>query len=200
VSDVADRRYHHGNLREALLERAAEVLAARGAAELSLREIARDVGVSHAAPRRHFPDRQALLDALALHGFERLAEELTAAAASRGRTSFRTRVTRLAAAYTRFATADAALLELMFAGKHREVDGPLHEASDRAFVPVLELIAEGQASGEIIPGPIDRPGTVLLASLHGLASLINGGLLAGATVDSTVPATIDILLDGLRPR
>lgn len=200
MSDVADRRYHHGNLREALLARAAEVLAERGVAELSLREIARDVGVSHAAPRRHFPDRQALLDALAMHGFERLADELAAAGATRGRASFRTRVTRMASAYARFAVEEAALLELMFAGKHREIDGPIHVASDRAFAPVLDLIHEGQATGEIIAGPIERPGIVLLSSVHGLASLLNGGLLHEATVESTIPMAVDTLLDGLRPR
>ena len=74
------RSYHHGNLRAALLERAEAVLAEGG--ELSLRELARQVGVSHAAPRRHFPDKQALLDALAMDGFERLGAELSAALAA----------------------------------------------------------------------------------------------------------------------
>ena len=67
------RPYHHGNLRPALLG-AAERALARGR-ELSLRELAREIGVSHAAPRRHFADKQALLDALALDGFERLGGE-----------------------------------------------------------------------------------------------------------------------------
>src|SRR5213592_1296667 len=73
------RSYHHGNLRAALLEGAERMLAERGSGELSLRELAREVGVSHAAPRRHFPDRQALLDALAEAGFARLGSELRTA-------------------------------------------------------------------------------------------------------------------------
>src|SRR3954469_7536348 len=71
---VSTRPYHHGNLRPALLE-AAERALARGD-ELSLRSLAREVGVSHAAPRRHFADKQALLDALAEDGFERLGSEM----------------------------------------------------------------------------------------------------------------------------
>lgn len=199
MSDVADRRYHHGNLREALLTRAAEILAERGVAELSLREIARDVGVSHAAPRRHFPDRQALLDALALHGFERLGDELNTAA-TRGRAGFPTRLRRLATAYVRFATQDAALLELMFAGKHGEVDGPLHAAAERAFATFLGLIAEGQASGEINPGDPEQAGAVVFAMLQGLASLLNTGMLPADDLDATVRVAVDGVLLGLRPR
>src|SRR5918996_5936041 len=78
------RAYHHGNLRSALLESAERTLARRGASELSLRELAREVGVSHAAPRRHFADKQALLDALAEHGFERIGRELDDAMAGAG--------------------------------------------------------------------------------------------------------------------
>lgn len=201
MTDVADRRYHHGNLREALLARAAEILAERGVADLSLREIARDVGVSHAAPRRHFPDRQALLDALALHGFQRLGADLEAAAASGGRGGFPARVRRVAVAYVRFATQDAALLDLMFAGKHGEVDGPLHDAALLTFGPVIALIHDGQAEGEIVPGdPIER-GTVLFATLQGLASLLNSGMLGEtASLETTVRAAVDNLLLGLRPR
>ena len=72
---VTARPYHHGNLRAALLERG-RAHAAPSGGELSLRELAREVGVSHAAPRRHFADKQALLDALAEDGFERLGREL----------------------------------------------------------------------------------------------------------------------------
>ena len=75
------RTYHHGNLRAALLARAEEALAA--GEDLSLRELARRAGVCHAAPRRHFADKQALLDALAEDGFERLGALLAAAPPAR---------------------------------------------------------------------------------------------------------------------
>lgn len=201
MSDVAERRYHHGNLREALLDRAAQIVSERGVADLSLREIARDVGVSHAAPRRHFPDRQALLDALALHGFHRLGEELAAATQRAGREGFRTRVRRTAETYVRFATRDAALLELMFAGKHREPAGPLHDAAEAAFAAVLALIADGQAAGEIVAGPPpEEAAMVFFATLQGVAAMLNGGMLGDTDPATAVRTSVDALLDGLRPR
>src|ERR1700761_521374 len=116
---MSERPYHHGNLRSALLDAAERTVRERGVGELSLRELARDVGVSHGAPRRHFPDRQALLDALAESGFERLGRELRAALDGAG-DKFEERLHATGAAYIRFATEDPALLELMFAGKHRD--------------------------------------------------------------------------------
>ena len=113
---VTPRPYHHGNLRAALLESAEQTLDEGG--ELSLRELARQVGVSHAAPRRHFAGKQALLDALAEDGFERLGNDLRSALAAAG-PSFDARLLAFGRAYVRFATEHAALLELMFAGKHR---------------------------------------------------------------------------------
>src|ERR1700689_1251189 len=129
---MTERPYHHGNLRTALLAQAALIVRERGVAELSLRELAREVGVSHGAPRRHFPDRQALLDALAEAGFARLGAELRSAVDGAGE-GFPARLHATAAAYVHFATRDAALLELMFAGKHQEPSGQLEQAADRAF-------------------------------------------------------------------
>src|ERR1700737_5570658 len=140
---MAERPYHHGNLRTALLEQAERTVRDRGVQDLSLRELAREVGVSHGAPRRHFPDRQALLDALAEAGFARLGAELRSAADGAGE-DFQARLLATAAAYVRFATRDAALLELMFAVKTQEQSGALHEAAERAFSVVLELIQLGQ--------------------------------------------------------
>ncbi len=86
---MSERPYHHGNLRAALLEQAERTVRERGVQDLSLRELAREVGVSHGAPRRHFPDRQALLDALAEAGFARLGTELRSAVDGAARTSRR---------------------------------------------------------------------------------------------------------------
>src|SRR4051794_35531942 len=109
---VRARPYHHGNLRSTLLSAAERTLASGGVAALSLRELARQVGVSHAAPRRHFAHKQALLDALAEEGFVRLGGELRDAMdASDG--SFDARLRAFAHAYVRFATEHGALLELM---------------------------------------------------------------------------------------
>ena len=189
------RPYHHGNLRTALLEAAETTLRERGAQALSLRELAREVGVSHGAPRRHFPDRQALLDALARAGFERLGAELRAAAAGAG-AEFEPRLRALAAAYIRFATEDAPLLELMFAGKHREPAGELADAAERAFAVMLELIEQGQREGALERGDPKGVGLVLFATIQGIAALVNGGIVAPEEVGGVVADATERFLRG----
>jgi len=194
---VAERPYHHGNLRTALLEQAESTVRERGTQELSLRELAREVGVSHAAPRRHFADRQALLDALAESGFARLGAELRAAADGAG-DDFQERLRQTAAAYVRFATRDAALLELMFAGKHRDPSGALHGAAERAFSVILELIEQGQAVGALERGEPERVGLVLFATIQGIAALLSAGIVEDGRLDELVADAIAHFLRGSR--
>jgi AcrR family transcriptional regulator len=197
---VTPRPYHHGNLRAALLESAERTLAHGGAGELSLRELARQVGVSHAAPRRHFADKQALLDALAEDGFERLGSELRDALAAAG-PAFDARLLAFARAYVRFATEHAALLELMFAGKHRPgAADSLREAADRAFEAPLALISEGQAAGEVVAGEPERVAIVAWAALQGIAAMANSQMLDHVALDDVVAVAVERLVLGLRPR
>jgi AcrR family transcriptional regulator len=199
VSTVA-RPYHHGNLREALLRAGERALETGGAPILSLRELAREVGVSHAAPRRHFADKQALLDALALSGFEQLGAALADAIAQAG-PDFDARLLGLAHAYVRFATRHAALLELMFASKHQAGAAPeLAAAADVAFAPALSAVADGQASGAVAGGDPQRVATVAFAALHGLVALANSGMLGGEPLAAVVDEAVERLLAGLRPR
>jgi AcrR family transcriptional regulator len=194
---VAERPYHHGNLRAALLAQAEQTLREDGLDGLSLRELARQIGVSHGAPRRHFADRQALLDALAETGFGRLGAQLRAAAGSAGE-DYEARLRAVGLAYVRFAVSDAALLELMFTGKEREQAGVLHEASDRAFSVILELIEEGQAGGALEPGEPERVGLLLFATMQGVAALVTVGIVEPAQVDSLVADAIGRFLHGPR--
>ncbi|OEV09064.1 TetR/AcrR family transcriptional regulator [Streptomyces nanshensis] len=193
------RSYHHGNLRSALLIRAEETLRERGVQALSLRELARATGVSHGAPRRHFGDRQALLDALAEDGFARLGRDLDDAVREAEPDSI-ARFHALARAYVLFATRHAALLELMYAGKHREGAEPVYEAAERAFAVALGVISAAQEAGELVPGDPESLAKVALATLHGLAAMANSGILAGEELESVVPDAVERLLWGLRPR
>jgi AcrR family transcriptional regulator len=188
------RRYHHGNLREALLEQAMVALRDGGIDELSLRELARAVGVSHAAPRRHFQDRQALLEALAIEGFARLGDDLRAAAAG-GDGEFEPTLQRCAHAYVTFATRDAALLEVMFAGKHTE---SVDEAAAFAFAPILELILRGQAEQILDDGDPERVGLMLLSVIHGIGSLRSAGMLGPEQLEWLVDDAIAHFLRGSR--
>jgi AcrR family transcriptional regulator len=192
------RPYHHGDLRNALLSAAEQTVRERGVQELSLRELAREVGVSHGAPRRHFPDRQALLDALAENGFARLGASMRDAV-NRAGEDFVERLRATAAAYIRFATGDPALLELMFAAKHREEEiTTLEEAAERAFSVMLELIEQGQAQQRLQPGDPERVGLILFATIQGIASLTTGAVISPAQVDGVTADAIDSFLRGSR--
>ncbi len=192
------RAYHHGSLREELLDRAERTLAERGLGALSLRELAREAGVSHAAPRRHFADRQELLDAVATRGFERLEAELHAAGGD-GTEPFALRFAAAANAHVGFATGHAALLDLMFSAKHGPVSDALAEASHRAFGVFSALIEEGQELGLIEAGDAERVGVPLFAAVHGLAALLNSGLVVAQEREVLVAEVAAQALRGARP-
>lgn len=195
---TARARYHHGNLRATLLASAESLLTEVGPAELSLRELARQAGVSHGAPRQHFPDKQALLDALAVQGFDRLGVELDAA--PHGRTGpFADRLEAFAQAWVGFATAHPTLLELMFASKNRPAAAELRAVADRAFALPSAMITEAQLAGEIT-GDSDRVAMAIFATLQGLAALVTSGMSGDRPVPALVGDTIRTLVDGLRPR
>jgi AcrR family transcriptional regulator len=198
VTTPTARPYHHGNLRSELLAHAERTLSSRGVRELSLRELAREIGVSHAAPRRHFADKQALLDALAEDGFIRLGDSLAAAMGAAAPT-FADRLEAFARAYVRFATEHAALVEVMFAVKHRPgAADSLREAAERAFDAPLTLVAQAQAAGELVPGDPEQVATVAWAALQGLAMLGNSGMIE--VTDAVVGDAVRRLVLGLQPR
>jgi AcrR family transcriptional regulator len=199
MTSVQVRPYHHGDLRVALIARAEETLERTGVAGLSLRELAREVGVSHGAPRRHFADKGALLAALAEDGFGRLGAALAAAGEVGG--TFDDRLLATAHAYVDFATAHPALLELMFTAKHGPAATPaLVEVSGAMFDSLLALLIEGQRTGEVAPGDPERVGAAVFAAVHGIAALANAGMLDSADVAATVDDAVRRLMLGLQPR
>lgn len=198
VSDTTDRAYHHGHLRPALIAAAERTVREQGVDQLSLRELAREVGVSHAAPRRHFPDRQALLDAVAIAGFARLDAQLRAALDSAG-DEFGPRLTATVTSYIRFATDDAALLELMFTSKHRPGADHVLDAATPAFGLMSELIVQGQQAGQLAAGDPEKVGILLFATMQGIAALVNGGMVSTGLLDGLVDEAVANFLRGARP-
>lgn len=194
---MADRPYHHGDLRAVLLANAERALAERGQAALSLREIARAAGVSHAAPGRHFRDKQALLDALALSGFERLTERLEEAAPDPG--DARTRILALARAYVGFAGEHAALLDLMYARKHDpDVSEQLYAAVGRLLEQVMRPILDAQAAGEIAGGTPEGVAMTVSAAMHGFVALTATS--SPEEIDAKLADMVGVLFEGLGPR
>lgn len=196
---TSPRPYHHGSLREALLRAGERALESGGVPNLSLRELSRELGVSHTSPRRHFADKQALLDALALHGYERLGATLGRAAKDEG--AFDVRLTKLGRAYVSFALKHPALLVLMSEAKHRP-DAPreLLEASEKALAHTLAVFAEGQVKGEVVAGDPLRVALVVFAALQGLVALSTNGKFKGESLDDLIGEIVERLTLGLRPR
>jgi AcrR family transcriptional regulator len=185
LSGMPDRPYHHGHLRDTLLAEAERTLREQGIEQLSLRDLARQAGVSHAAPRRHFADRQALLDALAETGFARLSDEVQAAVKEAG-PDFPGQLRAVATAYVRFAVEDTALMDLMFTNKNAGSPGVPPAASVRLFTTVGDLIRRGQQAGQLQAGDPERLRLLLMATVQGITALVTSGRLAPEQADALI--------------
>lgn len=192
--------YHHGDLRRTLLEAAAASIERDGVDALSLRQLARDAGVSHAAPSRHFRDKQALLDALAEDGFNRLtaalgeASSVTATSVAQARRQFED----LAHGYVAFALTQPTLLSLMFGLKHApDARAELLAAGHASMELTMRVVVAAQDLGAIGPGDPQRIALVAFSTFHGVATLASGGLLDGVPADELVTAASELLWRGL---
>jgi AcrR family transcriptional regulator len=200
MSEAAGQRsYHHGDLRAALLRAAEHSLQEHGTDQLSLRDIAREIGVSHAAPRRHFADRRALLDALAEAGFVRLGAVLHSALTDRDG-DFPARAQGAASAFAHFATENAALYELMNSSKHHPGATTVTRAAAAAFGQMIDLIKEGQANGALELGDPEQVGIVLYATLQGITSMVNSGMVDADQLDALVDTAVTQFLRSARTR
>ena len=196
------RGYHHGNLREALVEAALSLIATKGAAGFTFAEAARAAGVSPAAPYRHFRDRDALLAEVARTGFDIFADGL-AEAWSDGRPTPVDAFQRLGRAYLAFAKDEPAYFTAMFeSGLSFDEFPELRDAGDRAFA-VLRAACEGVIAGMPADG---RPPAMMMAlhvwSLsHGIAALFARGDGARRPIPMSPEALLEaamlIYMDGL---
>ena len=193
----AARPYHHGNLRQELLRAAEAALEARGVQQLSLRELSRELGVSHASPQRHFATKQDLINALAIVGFQRLDSIAAKAAAARGQ-DFNARLTKVALAHLGFALKHPALLALMFEAKRQPALPPeLLAALHAAFSHIPRILKEGQEAGKIVPGDPFRLALTLGAVVQGLVAISTDGKIKGDSLKVIVPEVIGHVLNGL---
>ncbi len=153
--------YHHGNLRQALIDAALALIAERGPQGFSLAELARELGVSPAAPYRHFRDRAALLAEIAQRGFELFEAELVGAW-DNARPEPSRALVRCGRAYLNFARRQPALYAVMFeSGLPMESDTALLRASERSFGV---LLSAAETLCAVIPG--DRRPPAMMVALH----------------------------------
>jgi len=163
------KSYHHGSLREVLLEKAFGLVDSEGVEAISMRALAREAGVSSAAPFRHFPDKQVLLDAVAEKAASELERKLDVATeeCSDALTQFRA----MSVAYVRFAAEHPALFDLIHSTDSVSARF-LGEVKDERRLKLIALIIEGQNGGLI---PDTDPELIALTSealTHGLARMI----------------------------
>ena len=195
--------YHHGNLKEALMQAALDLIARKGPAGFTFAEAARSAGVSPAAPYRHFRDREELLAAIAQQGFEQFEAALSVAWDD-GRPDTPAAFQRVGKAYLAFAREHPAYYSAMFESSLPLENNPaLLVASERAFA-VLRAASERLIA--FAPPGVPRPPALMMAlhiwSLsHGIASLFGRGDAAGRrlpmSAEELLEAGVLIYLKGL---
>src|SRR5882672_860109 len=160
LSAASSRGYHHGDLRNGLLEAARTILEEESLSALTLRAVERQAGVSHAAPYRHFPNHEALLVELSIEGFDELREALAEAAKAQGTEC--DKIATIGAAYMRFVAQRPALARLMFGS----------QLPNRDQFPALGLKADsiGAEIGEALHD--SALGLAVWSAMHGLAMLV----------------------------
>ncbi|AGS72879.1 TetR/AcrR family transcriptional regulator [Streptomyces collinus] len=188
-TDTGSRAESDTGLRARLVDVGVELVAAEGVRALTLREIARRAGVSHGAPRRHFPTHRELLSAIAHRGFTDLGERIGRSAP--GATDPRRRLTELARIYLEFASDNPGMYELMF--RHDLLDSGgsgLRETSLPLFGVLADLVGRVRPETDA-----RRVAGALWANLHGIAQLWRWNSLQLATGDQESGPLLDTVLD-----
>lgn len=166
-------KYHHGDLKNALINAGVEILSEEGVPGLSLRKVAQRAGVSHSAPYAHFADKQALIAAISTEGYRRLYEKLAAVRQSYVGNPLR-QLVEAGWVYTRFALDDPAHFKITFSGViEKEKDHPdFVEMSQKSFAVVVEIVRECQAAEILEAGPTDAAAVSVWSLVHGFVSLL----------------------------
>ena len=188
-----NRPYHHGNLRRALLDAALHLVAERGVPDFTLREVARQAGVSHNAPYHHFADKAELAVALTVEGFQTLELAMRLAYEQTQGTPVE-RTLAISGAYLRFALENPAVYSLMFRPELRhsshneyECDEAVEHASDATFRVLLDGIATSQQAGELrAEQSVEMLALALGSTMHGLTVMLLDNLLVKEKAVSSV--------------
>lgn len=195
--------YHHGNLKQALLDKALEHLKSHGPGKISLRALARDVGVSQTAPYRHFEDKTALLAALSTEGFRRLYEASSSVMKIKGSAADALQMS--GKAYIHFALDNPELYRLMFGPMLSPDDDfpELEEAGGNAFNVIVSLVQRGIETGEFIDKDPLLVANSTWAMVHGISSLMldrRFDCVEGGISESVLDESLNLIMLGLQVR
>jgi len=185
---MKNNTYHHGDLKNALIQAGVEVLASEGVNALSLRKVAKRAGVSHSAPYAHFADKQALIAAIATEGHLYIFDAITAISGQYPEDPMR-QLIETACAYLRFGLDEPDLFKITFAGmlEHERDHPSLVEMTQKNFILLRQLVVRCQAAGIFATGPDDLIAQNLWATVYGLISLLQGGQVSSALLDRFSP-------------
>ncbi len=196
---ASDTPYHHGDLHEALLKAAERVLERDGLAGLTLRAVAREAGVSHAAPTHHFGDLTGLLSELAAIGFRQFGQAMNAAGASAATPPEKGAAS--AKAYVAYAQAHPGMYGLMFRSERLDHSRPsLHEASEASFAGLTRGVGASRHE-EISKEQLTLDQAAAIASawsvVHGFTTLLLDGRLKTILDRAPAGTSADMLLSAM---
>ena len=188
------------SMRDRLVGIATEVLAAEGASAVTVRRVAREAGLSHGAPLRHFKSHQELLCAVAARGFKEMAEAVDAAVAAADPDDASARLQASGGGYVQFAVEHPAVFALMFQGELLSSgDTELITAAAHSFQTLVDLVAEAQQRlGWQKHRPSREVAGVLWATVHGMSHLWIGGVYAVPTGTPDINAAVASIADMFR--
>lgn len=195
------RPYHHGDLRAALIKAALGIVEEQGVAGLTLRGVARQAGVSHAAPAHHFGDLRGLLAAVAAEGYRNLHTAMLESLAAKPDAGPMERLEAVGVAYAMWAVRTPGCFRVMFHPllADRSTDAELEDAAHATYRVLVGAIVACQEAGAVRAGDPTEIALTAWSTVHGLATLAVDGQLRGWEPERLAPIVANNVLRGFSP-
>lgn len=188
---MPSKTYHHGDLKNALIQAGVEILTEEGVSGLSLRKVAQRAGVSHNAPYSHFTDKQSLIAAISTEGFRQLYQQLEAVFSLYPEDPKR-QLQEGAWAYVQYALENTNRFKIMFSGAlEKEKEYPAFvEISSKTFNRVVRMVRLCQETGILRAAPPAMMAVAVWGQIHGIVSLMLEGQISHTVLDQFEPREI----------